>query len=87
MRILHLCNKVPFPGRDGSSLAMESLIRLEALLGHTVHVVALNTEKHWMDHPVSSIQGVTLEAVAASTKPSVRTALTRGRSASARSAM
>ena len=75
MRILHLCNKVPFPGRDGSSLAMESLIRLEASLGHTVHVVALNTEKHWVEHPASPIQGVTLEAVAASTKPSVRTAL------------
>lgn len=75
MRILHLCNKVPFPGRDGSSLAMESLIRLEASLGHQVHVVALNTEKHWIEQPVSPIQGVTLEAVAASTKPSVGTAL------------
>ena len=75
MRILHLCNKVPFPGRDGSSLAMESLIRLEASLGHSVHVVALNTEKHWVENPASPIQGVTLEAVAASTKPSIRTAL------------
>ncbi len=75
MRILHLCNKVPFPGRDGSSLAMESLIRLEASLGHQVHVVALNTEKHWVEHPASPIQGVTLEAVSASTKPSVGTAL------------
>lgn len=54
---------------------MESLIRLEASLGHSVHVVALNTEKHWVEHPASSIQGATLEAVAASTKPSVRTAL------------
>jgi len=75
MRILHLCNKVPFPGRDGSSLAMESLIRLEASLGHTVHVVALNTEKHWVTHPESPFQGVTLEAITASTKPSVSTAL------------
>lgn len=75
MRILHLCNKVPFPGRDGSSLAMESLIRLEASLGHSVHVVALNTVKHWVENPASPIKGVTLEAVAASTKPSIRTAL------------
>lgn len=75
MRILHLCNKVPFPGRDGSSLAMESLIRLEASSGHSVHVVALNTEKHWVEHPACPIKGVTLEAIAASTKPSVRTAL------------
>jgi hypothetical protein len=54
---------------------MESLIRLEASLGHTVHVVALNTEKHWVTHPESPFQGVTLEAITASTKPSVSTAL------------
>ncbi|MFM6998232.1 MAG: hypothetical protein ACKOX0_03245, partial [Bacteroidota bacterium] len=75
MNILHLCNKVPFPGRDGSSIAMESLIRIEAGLGHCVHVVALNTEKHWVAHPKSPFQGVTLEALAAETAPSLATAL------------
>ena len=54
MNILHLCNKVPFPGRDGSSIAMESLVNLELLAGHKVHVVALNTNKHGIAKPVSS---------------------------------
>lgn len=75
MNILHLCNKVPFPGRDGSSLAMESLIRIEAGLGHQVHVVALNTEKHWVADPQSPYSGVTIDAVAAATKPTLKTAL------------
>ena len=51
MNILHICNKVPFPGRDGSSIAMESLIRLEALAGHKVFVAALNTDKHFVENP------------------------------------
>lgn len=51
MKILHICNKVPFPGRDGSSIAMESLIRLEALAGNEVEIVALNTDKHYVKSP------------------------------------
>lgn len=74
MKILHLCNKVPFPGRDGSSIAMEALIRIEASLGHEVHVLALNTEKHWVSQPSCPFNGATLEAVTASTKPNVVTA-------------
>lgn len=54
---------------------MEALIRIEASLGHEVHVIALNTEKHWVDHPASPYENVTLEAVAAATKPSVGSAL------------
>ena len=61
MNILHLCNKVPFPGRDGSSIAMESLINLEVLAGHTVHVVALNTNKHKVTKPTSSIASVNFD--------------------------
>ena len=51
MNILHICNKVPFPGRDGSSIAMESLIRLLAKAGHHVTVLALNTDKHQVRNP------------------------------------
>ncbi|CAI8270964.1 MAG: Uncharacterised protein [Owenweeksia sp. TMED14] len=61
MKILHLCNKTPFPGRDGSSIAMESLIRLEALANHDIHVIALNTNKHWVKDPKSSNPSVKLE--------------------------
>ncbi len=75
MNILHLCNKVPFPGRDGSSIAMESLIRLESAQGHRVHVLALNTEKHWVDAPASPFPNVVLEAVAVKTAPRGSTAL------------
>ncbi|MCF8213459.1 MAG: glycosyltransferase [Cryomorphaceae bacterium] len=75
MRILHLCNKVPFPGRDGSSLAMEALIRIEASLGHEVQVVALNTDKHWVPNPSSPIAGASLEAIDLKTAPRWNTAM------------
>ncbi len=75
MRILHLCNKVPFPGRDGSSIAMEALIRLEAALGHEVHVIALNTEKHWVEAPQAPFAHVVLEAIPVRTAPHWTTAL------------
>ncbi|MEY3941859.1 MAG: hypothetical protein RIR07_745 [Bacteroidota bacterium] len=75
MKILHLCNKVPFPGRDGSSLAMEALIRVESRLGHEVHVLALNTEKHWVDATPPALDGVVLEALAVRTAPSLLGAL------------
>ena len=61
MRILHLCNKVPFPGRDGSSIAMESLIRLEFNAGHNVHVISLNTDKHFVINPKTFNSSIILE--------------------------
>ena len=61
MRILHLCNKVPFPGRDGSSIAMESLIRIEHNAGHNIHVIALNTNKHFVSNPKPIDSSVILE--------------------------
>ncbi|MDG1252581.1 MAG: glycosyltransferase [Schleiferiaceae bacterium] len=70
MKILHLCNKVPFPGRDGSSLAMEALIRLEVKAGHSVHVLALNTDKHYVHHPQAHF-GSTLECVKVRISPSL----------------
>lgn len=51
LRILHLCNKVPFPSRDGSTIAMESLIRLEAMAGIQVDLLVLNTDKHYVEKP------------------------------------
>lgn len=71
MNILHLCNKVPFPGRDGSSIAMESLINLEVLAGHTVHVVALNTNKHKVTKPTSSIASVNFDFFDVNLSPSL----------------
>ena len=71
MNILHLCNKVPFPGRDGSSIAMESLINLEVLAGHTVHVVALNTNKHRVTKPTSPIASVNFDFFDINLSPSL----------------
>ena len=70
MKILHLCNKVPFPGRDGSSLAMESLIRLELKAGHQVHVLALNTDKHFVERPKPPV-GISFEAIPVRVSPSL----------------
>jgi len=69
VKILHVCNKVPFPGRDGSSLAMESLIRLEVKAGHSVHVIALNTDKHYV-HAPKPFPGTSLEALDVKVSPS-----------------
>jgi len=68
MRILHLCNKVPFPGRDGSSLAMEALIRLEVAAGYVVTVCALNSDKHFVANP-TPLPGVELVSFRASISP------------------
>jgi polysaccharide biosynthesis protein PslH len=72
MKILHLCNKVPFPGRDGSSLAMEALIRLEEKAGHEVHVLALNTDKHFVQDPHCPYPGVQLEALPVHVSPNLK---------------
>lgn len=68
MRILHLCNKVPFPGRDGSSLAMEALIRLEVAAGYAVTVCALNSDKHFVANP-TPLPGVELVSFRATISP------------------
>lgn len=70
LRVLHLCNKVPFPGRDGSSIAMEALIRLERKLGHTVTVLALNSDKHFIQTPIAP-QDVSLETFHVNLSPSI----------------
>lgn len=46
MRILQLCNKVPWPPKDGGTIAMLTLSKGFSLLGHEVHVLAMNTHKH-----------------------------------------
>ncbi len=46
MKILQICNKVPYPPRDGGAIAMLSLSRSLAAEGHEVVILAMNTEKH-----------------------------------------
>lgn len=71
MRCLVLCNKVPFPPRDGSSVAIASNVRGLERAGVTVDVVALNTVKHRVRRPRAEGLGpaVTLDSVDADTTP------------------
>ncbi|MEX0725813.1 MAG: glycosyltransferase family 4 protein [Planctomycetaceae bacterium] len=49
MKILHLDKKIPYPPRDGGSIATLNIARAFARLGHDVTILAMNTNKHFFD--------------------------------------
>jgi polysaccharide biosynthesis protein PslH len=49
MRILQLCNKFPYPLKDGAAIAITYLAKAFAELGHEVTLLSMNTSKHWFD--------------------------------------
>lgn len=49
MKILQLCNKFPYPLKDGAAIASTFLARALASLGHEVSLLSMNTSKHWFD--------------------------------------
>lgn len=49
MRILQICNKVPFPPKDGGCMAMNNLTQGLLDQGCEVKVLTLNTKKHFID--------------------------------------
>lgn len=49
MRILQICSKIPFPPKDGGSVAMNILTQGLIAAGNQVDVLAVNTPKHFMD--------------------------------------
>lgn len=49
MKILQLCNKFPYPLKDGAAIASTSLARALNALGHEVSLLSMNTSKHWFD--------------------------------------
>jgi glycosyltransferase involved in cell wall biosynthesis len=49
MRILQLCNKFPYPLKDGAAIASTYLAKAFAELGHEVTLLSMNTSKHWFD--------------------------------------
>lgn len=49
MKILQLCNKFPFPLKDGAAIASTFLARALTTLGHEVSLLSMNTGKHWFD--------------------------------------
>jgi glycosyltransferase involved in cell wall biosynthesis len=46
MKVLFLCNKSPFPAREGGPIAMNSLIEGMIQAGHQVKVLAVNSYKY-----------------------------------------
>lgn len=49
MKILLLCNKSPWPKREGGPIAMHAMISGLLQAGHTVKVLATNTNKYQVD--------------------------------------
>lgn len=66
MRILQICNRVPFPPKDGGCIAMNNLTQGLLEQDCLVKVLALNTKKHFIDIgklPVEYLANTALEAV------------------------
>jgi polysaccharide biosynthesis protein PslH len=68
MHILVVCNKFPFPPRDGGSLASYNMVRGLAETGNKVDLLAMNTSKHFIeisdliiDIPVTKIKDVYID--------------------------
>ncbi|NCA84190.1 MAG: glycosyltransferase [Clostridia bacterium] len=49
MKILFLCNKSPWPPREGGPIAMNAMVEGMAAAGHQVKVLAINTNKYHVD--------------------------------------
>lgn len=49
MRILQLCNKMPWPAKDGYAIAVLNLSNAFADAGEQVSILAMNTTKHFVD--------------------------------------
>lgn len=47
MRILIIVNKIPYPPKDGGSIATLTLARNFVKLGHQVDILTMNTSKHY----------------------------------------
>jgi glycosyltransferase involved in cell wall biosynthesis len=56
MKILQLCNKAPFPANDGSSIAISTLAEGLADNGTELHLLAINTKKHYKPDENVSIE-------------------------------
>ena len=61
MRILQLANKMPYPPKDGGSIATFSLTCAFRDLGHDVTLLAMNTSKHYFppdEIPAETTRGI-----------------------------
>ncbi|MGM0648504.1 MAG: glycosyltransferase family 4 protein [Bacteroidota bacterium] len=49
MKILQLCNKSPWPPKEGGSIAMNAMTETMLKLGHEVKILAMNTNKYTVE--------------------------------------
>ena len=49
MKILQICNKSPYPVKEGGPIAMNALTESLLQLGHQVKILAVNTPKYHVD--------------------------------------
>jgi polysaccharide biosynthesis protein PslH len=66
MNILQICNKVPFPPKDGGCIAMNNLTKGLLNAGHNVKILAINTPRHYVnmqDLPAEYKAQTNIEAV------------------------
>lgn len=74
MRILQLCNRVPYPPTDGGSIAMFTVTRSLHELGHEVYTLCINTPKHYVNIkklPADIVEEIHLKAVQVNTSVSL----------------
>ncbi len=78
MKILQLCNKLPFPEKDGGAIAISTLTQGLITSGCEVKMLAMNTKKHFTpisNVPVKFREETRLEAVPMDTRVKARKAL------------
>ncbi|OFX57333.1 MAG: hypothetical protein A2046_09420 [Bacteroidetes bacterium GWA2_30_7] len=49
MKILQICNKMPYPPNDGGAIATLNVSKSFCELGHEVTILSLNTKKHYSE--------------------------------------
>jgi glycosyltransferase involved in cell wall biosynthesis len=75
--ILIITPRIPYPLKDGGALAMHQCIDMYKQQGYDVHLLSINTHKHWLsesDYPPLFNQLSSFETVAINTDVKVRSA-------------
>lgn len=75
--VLIITPRIPYPLKDGGALAMYQCIEMYQQLGYDVHLLSINTHKHWLsesDFPRLFSQLSSFETVTVNTDVRVRSA-------------
>ncbi len=66
MKIIQLCNKVPYPEKDGGAIAINAFTKELLKAGHELKMLAMNTSKHYVNEnsiPEDFKRNIQLETV------------------------